>query len=162
MVALPDAAQHVDWLGQSVRSGNAESGRCVEEGQEVNDLWRQGEVAQDEVECALRGTVQGLAGVEGEEVVGASPLELPLRHAQRGGGVLAGTGLLLPSADHAVSHEHLGDRLGEGACEQLDVQLSQGYGEGVSQFGGPPDFGLSQMSTSLQWAGGGAPRRMAR
>ena len=54
----------------------------VEEEQEVDDVRRHGEVAQDEVEGAVRGGVEGLAGVEGENVVGPSPLELPLRHEQ--------------------------------------------------------------------------------
>ena len=39
------------------------------------DLRRHGEVAQDEVEGAVRGGVGGLAGVEGENVVGPSLLE---------------------------------------------------------------------------------------
>ena len=45
------------------------------EEQEVNDVRRHGEVAQDEVEGAVWGGVEGLAGVEGEDVVGPSPLE---------------------------------------------------------------------------------------
>ena len=53
---------------------------------------RHGEVAQDEVEGAVRGGVEGLAGVEGENVVGPSPLELPLRHEQWGACVRAREG----------------------------------------------------------------------
>ena len=34
----------------------------------------------------MRGGVEGLAGVEGEDVVWPSPLKLPLRHEQGGGG----------------------------------------------------------------------------
>ena len=56
----------------------------MEEEQEVNDLRRHEEVAQDEVECAVRGGVEGLAGVEGEDVVGSSQLKLPLGHEQGG------------------------------------------------------------------------------
>ena len=67
-VALPDAAQHVDW---PVCGDDAQPGAGVEEEQEVDDLQRHGEVAQDEVEGAVRGGVEGLAGVEGENVVGA-------------------------------------------------------------------------------------------
>ena len=92
--------------------------------QEVNDLRRQGEVEQDEVECAVRGAVEGLAGVEGEDIVGPSPLELPLRHEQEGRGIGAREGLLLPIANHAASREHLRDALGAGAREQLHVQLA--------------------------------------
>ena len=43
---------------------------------------------------------------------------------------------LLPIADHAVSREHLRDPLGEGAREQLHVQLAQGYKPVLLQFGG--------------------------
>ena len=50
----------------------------------MNDLRRHGEVAQDEVECAGRGGVEGLAGDEAEDVVGCSPLELLLRNEQGG------------------------------------------------------------------------------
>ena len=81
-VALPDAGQHVDWLCQPVCCGDAQSGCRVDEEQEVSDLRRYGEVAQDEVECAVQGGVEGLAGVKGEDVVGSSPLDLPLRHEQ--------------------------------------------------------------------------------
>ena len=56
----------------------------MEEEQEVNDLWRHGEEAQDEVEGTVRGGVEGLVGVEGEDVVRPSPLELPLPHEQGG------------------------------------------------------------------------------
>ena len=75
----------MDGLRQPVRGDNAQPGTCVEGEQEVNDLRRHGEVAQDEIECAVRGCVEGLAGVEGEDVVGPSPLELLLRHEQGGG-----------------------------------------------------------------------------
>ena len=140
-VALPDAAQHVNRLCQPVCGGDAQSGGRVEEKQQVNDLRRHGEVAQDEVECAVRGGVKGLAGVKGEDVVGFPPLELPLRHEQGGGGVGAREGPLLPNAGHAVLREHLRDPLREGAREQLHVQLAQGYGPVVVQFGGARDFG---------------------
>ena len=43
-VALPDAAQHVDGLCQPVRGDDAQPGARVEEAQEVDDLWRHGEV----------------------------------------------------------------------------------------------------------------------
>ena len=115
---------------------NAQPGARVEEEQEVNDLRRHGEVAQDEVEGAMRGGVEGLAGVEGESVVWPSPLELPLRHEQWGACVGAREGPLLPVADHSVPCEHFPDALGEGAREQLHVQLAQGYGPVVVQFGG--------------------------
>ena len=69
----------------------------------VNDLWLHGEVARDEVECVVRGDVEGLAGGKPEDVVGSSPLELPLHHEQGGPGVGAGEGPLLPIADHAAS-----------------------------------------------------------
>ena len=75
----------MDCLCQPVCGGDAQSGRVVEEEQEVNDLRRHGEVAQDEVECAMRAGVEGLAGVKGEDVVGFPPLELLLRHEQGGG-----------------------------------------------------------------------------
>ena len=140
-VALPDAVPHVYWLCQPVCCGDAQSGTLVEEEQEFNDLRRHGEVAQDEVECAVRGGVEGLAGVDREDVVGSSPLELPLRHEQGGGGVGAGEGPLLPIADHAVSREHLRDPLGEGAREELHVQLARGYGPVLIQFGGARDIG---------------------
>ena len=65
----------------------------------------------------------------------AFPLELPLRHEQRGAGVGAREGPLLPVADHPVPCEHLRDALGEGAREQLHVQLAQGYGPVVVQSG---------------------------
>ena len=72
----------------------------------------------------MRGGVEGLAGVEGEDVVGPPPLELPLRHEQGRGGVGAGEGPLLPVADHSVPCEHFHDALGEGPREQLHVQLA--------------------------------------
>ena len=68
--------------------GDVQSGCCVEEEQEVKDLRRYGEVAQDEVECAVRGGVGGFAGVEGEDEVWPSALDLPLRHEQGGGALL--------------------------------------------------------------------------
>ena len=114
---------------------DAQLGARVEEGQEVDDVRRHGEVAQNEVEGAVRGGVEGLAGVEGEDVVGPSPLELPLRHEQWGACVGAGEGPLLPVADHSVPCEHFRDALGEGAREQLHVQLAQGYGPVVVQSG---------------------------
>ena len=107
-----------------MRGDDAQPGARVEEEQEVDDLWRHREVAQDEVEGAVRGGVEGLAGVEGEDVVGPSPLELPLRHEQWGAGVGAREGPLLPGADHFVPCEHFRDALGEGAREQLHVQLA--------------------------------------
>ena len=107
--------------------GDAQPGRRVEGEQGGDDRRRHGEVAQDEVECAMRGGVQSLAGVEGEDVIGPSPLELPLRHEQGGHGVGAEEGPLLPVADHAVLREYRRDPLGEGAREQLHVQLTQGY-----------------------------------
>ena len=70
----------------------------------------------------MRGGVEGLASVEGEEVVGPSLMGLPLRHEQGGGGVGARGGPLLPVADHSVLCEHFCDALGEGAREQLHVQ----------------------------------------
>ena len=73
---------------------------------------------------------------EGEDVVGLPPLELPLRHEQGGPGVGAGEGLLLRVADHAVSCGHLCNQLGEGALEQLHVQLAQGYEPVVVQLSG--------------------------
>ena len=51
-----------------MRGDDAQPGARVEEEQEVDDLRRHGEVAQDEVEGAVRGGVEGLAGVEGEDV----------------------------------------------------------------------------------------------
>ena len=124
-VALPDAAQHVDWLCQPVRGDNAQPDRHVEEQQEVTDLRRQREVAQDEVESSVRGGVEGLPGVEGEDVVASFPLELPLRHEQGGGGIGAGEGPLLPMANHAVSRELLRDALGEGVMSSF---MSRGPG----------------------------------
>ena len=62
----------------------------------------------------MQGGVEGLAGVEGEDVVGPSPLELPLHHEQGTAGVGAGEGPLLPMADHSVPSEHLRDPLAEG------------------------------------------------
>ena len=96
------------------------------------------------------GGVEGLAGVEGEDVVGPSPLELPLRHEQGRAGGGAGEGALLPVADHLVPCEHLRDALGEGAREQLHVQLAQAYGPVVVQsgraryFGAEPDVRVPQ------------------
>ena len=107
-----------------MRTDDAQRGARVEEEQEVNDLRRHGEVAQGEVEGALRGDVEGLAGVEGENVVGPSPLELPLRHEQWGACCGAREGPLLPVADHSVQCKHFRDALGEGAREQLHVQLA--------------------------------------
>ena len=72
-VALPDAAQHVDRLRWPVCGDDAQPGARVEKEQEVDDLRRHGEVAQDEVEGAVRGSVEGLAGVEGENLVGPFP-----------------------------------------------------------------------------------------
>ena len=89
----------------------------------------------------MRGGVEGLAGVEGEDVVGPSPLELPLRHEQGGGGVGAGESPLVPVAYHSVLCEHFRDALGEGAREQLHVQLAQGYGPVVCQLGRARHFG---------------------
>ena len=63
---------------------DAQPGARVEEEQEVDDVRRHGEVAQDEVEGAVWGGVEGLAGVKGEDVVGPSPLELPLRQISGG------------------------------------------------------------------------------
>ena len=74
----------MDWLCQPVRGDDALLSSRVDEEQEVNDLCRHGESAQDEVECAMRGAVEGLAGIEGEDIVGPSPLQLPLRHEQGG------------------------------------------------------------------------------
>ena len=79
--------------------------------------------------------VEGLAGVEGEDVVEPSPLELPLRNEQGRAGVGAREGPLLPVADHPMPCEHFRDALGEGALEQLHVQLAQGYGPVVVQSG---------------------------
>ena len=98
-------------LRQSVRGGDAQPDRRVQEEQEVNDRRRHREMAQDQVERAVLGGVEGLAGIEGEDVVGRPLLELPLRHKQGGAGVGAGEGPLLPAADHAVALEHLRDRL---------------------------------------------------
>ena len=84
----------------------------------------------------MRGGVEGLAGIEGENVVGPSPLELPLRPAHWGACVGASEGPLLPVADHSVPCEHFRDALGEGAREQLHVQLAKGYGPVVVQSGG--------------------------
>ena len=81
------------------------------------------------------GGVEGLAGVEKEGVVEPSLLKLPFRHEQGRAGVGAREGPLLPVTDHSVSCEHLRDALGEGACEQLHVQLAQGYGPVVVQSG---------------------------
>ena len=83
----------------------------------------------------MRGGVQGLAGFEGEDVVRPPPLELPLRHEQGRACVGAREGLLLPVADHSMPCEHFRDALGEGAGEQLHVQLAQGYASVVDQSG---------------------------
>ena len=91
---------------------------------------------QDEVECAVRGGVESLAGVEGENMPRSCPLKLPLRQEYGGGGVGAGEGPLLPIADNTGSREHLSDPLGEGTSEQLHVQLAPGYGPVVVQSGG--------------------------
>ena len=64
-LALPDGAQHVEALRQPVRGDDAQPGVCVEDEQEVDDLRRHGEVAQDDVAGAVQGGVEGLAGVEG-------------------------------------------------------------------------------------------------
>ena len=45
-------------------------------------------------------------------------------------------GPLLPVADHSVPWEQFRDGLGEGAREQLHVQLAQGFGPVVVQSGG--------------------------
>ena len=58
-VALPDAAQHVDGLCQPVRGDDVQPGTRVEEEQEVDDLRRHGEVAQDQVEGAVQGSPLG-------------------------------------------------------------------------------------------------------
>ena len=50
-------------------------------------------------------------------------------------------GPLLPIPDHSVSCEHFRDALGEGAREQLHVQLAQGYGPVVVQSGRARHFG---------------------
>ena len=50
----------MDGLSQPVSGDDAQPGACVEEEQEVNDLWRHGEVAQDEVECAVLGVSKAL------------------------------------------------------------------------------------------------------
>ena len=80
--------------------------------------------------------VEGLAGVERENVVWRSSLELLLRHEQWGACVGAREGPLLPVADHSVPCEHFHDALGEGAREQLHVQLAEGFGPVVVQSGG--------------------------
>ena len=140
---------------------DAQPGARFEEEQEVDLLRRYGEGAQDEVEGAVRGGVEGLAGVEGENVVGPSPLELPLRHDQWRACVGAREGPLLPVADHSVPCEHFCDVLGEGAREQLHVQLAQGYGPVVVQSGGARYLGAEpdvRVPPLHRWR---APRRMA-
>ena len=127
----------------------------MEEEQEVDDLWRHGEVAQDEVEGAVWGGVEGLAGVEGENVVRSSPLELLLRHEQQGARVGAREGPVLPVADHSVPCEHFRDALGEGAREQLHVQLAQGYGPLVVQSGGARYLGAEPDVPRVHWWRGG-------
>ena len=134
----------MNWLCQSVRAGDAQPGLCVEEEQEVNDRRRPGEVAQDEVESAVRGGVEGLAGEEGEDVVEPPPLGLPLRHEQGGPGVEAGEGPLLPVAVHAMSREYLRDPLGQGAGEHLHVLLTQDYGPVVVQCGEARELGAER------------------
>ena len=47
---------------------------------------------------------------------------------------------MLPVTDHTVPCEHFPDALGEGAREQLHVQLAQGYGPVVVQSGGARYF----------------------
>ena len=84
---------------------------------------------------------KGLAGVQGEEVVGPPLLELPLGHEHGGAGVGAQEGPLQPVADHTVSREYLRDPLGEGAREQLHVPLTGGHEPVVVQFGGAQDLG---------------------
>ena len=107
-----------------MRGDDGQPGARVEEEQEVDDLWWHGEDGQDEVEGAVRGGVEDLAGAEGKDVAGPSPLELPLRHEQGGAGVGARSGPLLPVADHSVPCEPFRDALGEGVFEQLHVQLA--------------------------------------
>ena len=70
-------------------------------------------------------------------------------------------GPLLPVTDHAVLREHLRYSLSEGVCEQLYVQLTQGYGPVVAQLGRAQDLG-SEPDASRRWAIGGAHRRMTR
>ena len=77
----------------------------------------------------------------------------------RGGpGVGGGEGPLLPVTDHPLSCEHLRDPLREGTCEQLHVQLAQGYGPVVVQHSGvwdlraEPDVGMSPMGR--RWGAG--------
>ena len=89
----------------------------------------------------MRGGVECLAGVEGEDAFWLSPLELPLRHEQGEPGVGGGEGPPPRIADQAVSREHLRDPPGEGATKQLHVQLAQGYRLVVVQLGGAPDLG---------------------
>ena len=94
--------------------------------------------------------------------MGPSPLELLLRHEERRAGVGARMGRLLPVADHSVPCEHLCDALGEGAREQLHVQLAQGYGPVVVQSGGARHLRAEPDVRVPPCIGGGAPRRMAR
>ena len=110
----------------------------------------------------MRGGVEGLAGVEGENVVGPCPLELPLRHEQWEACVGAREGPLLPVTDHSMPCEHFRDALGEEACEQLHVQLAQGYGPVVVQSGGARYLRAEPDVRVLQCIRGGAPRKMAR
>ena len=77
----------MDGLCQPVRGDDVQPGACVEKDEQVNDLRRHRELAQDEVKGAVQGGVEGLAGVEREDLVGPSLLELPLRHEQGGGGI---------------------------------------------------------------------------
>ena len=88
--------------------------------------------------------------------MGSPPLELPLRHEQREPGFGAGEGPLLPVADQAVSREHLLDPLGEGAREQLHVQLAKGYGPVVVLLGEAQDLWAEPNVRSLQWVAVGA------
>ena len=53
------------------------------------------------MERALRGGVEGLAVVKGEDLVWLPLFELPLRHEQGTAGVGTGGGLLRPVADQA-------------------------------------------------------------
>ena len=122
-------------LAVSVRVRWRRAAWPVEGRQEAKYRRRHEEVAQDEMDGSLRGGVEGLAGVEGEDIVGLPPLELPLRHERGGSGVGAGEGLLLPAADRARLCEPLCGPLGERAGEQLHVLLAQGYGLVVVQLG---------------------------
>ena len=54
---------------------DAQPGARVEEEQEVDDVRRHGEVAQDEVAGAVRGGVEGLAGAGVTDVGGIGTLK---------------------------------------------------------------------------------------